>query len=137
MDMPWFVWNDSFAGGIQTFDEDHKRLFRLVNELHDSVDAGAQEGELRRALSELIRYTMRHFQAEETAMKGFSYPGLDEHHEQHEQLTQQVLAFVHQYGTGKATIGVSLLTFLQDWLTHHVLEADHRMSDFLRERGLT
>jgi hemerythrin-like metal-binding protein len=135
--MLWFAWDDSFAVGIHTFDEDHKRLFRLVNELHDSVDIGAQEEELRRALSELIRYTMTHFQAEEAAMKGFSYPGLDEHHEQHEQLTQQVLAFVRQYGHGQATIGLSLLTFLQDWLTHHVLETDHRMSDFLRTRGLT
>jgi hemerythrin-like metal-binding protein len=137
MGTPWFVWNDSFAVGIRVFDEDHKRLFRLVNELRDSVGAGVREEELRRALSGLIRYTMTHFRAEEAAMEGFSYPGLDEHHEQHERLTQQVLAFVQQYGLGKATIGISLLTFLQDWLTHHVLESDRRMSHFLRDRGLT
>ena len=136
MSAPWFVWNDSFAVGIQTFDGHHKGLFQLVNGLYDSVEAGLQDEELRRFLAELIRYTMTHFEAEEAAMEGFSYPGILEHRKEHKQLTEQVLAFVRQCHLKKATISVSLLEFLQDWLTKHILESDLRMSQFLRAHGM-
>lgn len=129
------TWNNSLAVGIRTFDEQHQKLFQLTHSLEESMESGLREEELRHILADLIRYTMTHFQAEETAMKAFSYPDLSAHHKQHEKLTQQTLAFVQRYRHEATDIGTSLSSFLQEWLTQHIQASDSRLSEFLRTRG--
>ena len=133
--MPCLTWNDSFSVKIEAIDDQHKRLFDLVNRLFDSMQAGAGNKTIRQALAELIRYTMTHFAAEEAAMEAYGYPELNEHRQEHQKLTAQVLEFIEQYHVGRAKIGMSLLDFLQNWLTGHILGSDHAFSHFLVSRG--
>jgi hemerythrin len=120
---------------IAAIDDQHKGLFELVNRLFDSVQAGASNKTIRQVLAELIRYTMSHFAAEEAAMEAYSYPRLNEHRQEHEKLTAQVLEYVKQYHIGRAKISMSLLEFLQNWLTEHILGSDRTFSQFLISRG--
>jgi hemerythrin len=133
--MPCLTWDDSFALKIETIDEQHKGLFDLVNRLFYSMQAAASDKKIRQVLAELIRYTMTHFAAEEAAMEAYGYPGLNEHRQEHEKLTAQVLEFIERYHTGHAKISSSLLDFLQNWLTGHILGSDHDFAQFLFSRG--
>ena len=133
--MPFLTWSDSYSTKIEAIDDQHKRLFDLVNCLFDSMLAGASNKTIRQVLAELIRYTMFHFAVEEAAMESYSYPRLNEHRQEHQKLTAQVLEFVKQYHTGRAKISRSLLDFLQSWLTAHILGSDYDFSQFRFTRG--
>jgi len=128
--MPCLTWDDSFSLKIEAIDDQHKRLFDLANGLFDCVQADVDSQTIRRALAELIRYTMTHFAAEEAAMEAYGYPGLDKHRQEHQKLTGHVLEFVEKYYIDGANIGMSLVDFLQSWLIQHILGSDHEFSRF-------
>lgn len=129
-------WDDAYAVKIRVFDEHHKHLFGLVRKLQQANRSGANDADIRRVLSLLIRYTMTHFQAEEAAMEGYGYPDLDIHRQEHQKLTDSVLDFAKRHHEGSPTYYAELLEFLQDWLQQHVLHSDRNYSRYLRERGL-
>jgi len=51
-------------------------------------------------------------------------------------LTGKVLAFKKQFDTGKASVTPELMTFLQDWLTNHILTVDQKYGEFLNSKGV-
>ena len=63
--MPLFTWNASYSVNVKRFDADHQQLFSILNELHDAMKAGRGKEVLEGTLTELLRYTERHFTAEE------------------------------------------------------------------------
>ena len=53
----------------------NKRLFALVNELHDAMRQHSGQAALAATLNELICSARVHFGAEEVLMEAFGYPG--------------------------------------------------------------
>jgi hemerythrin len=135
-DMLLLKWDESYSVKIKNFDEQHKHLFDLVGRLHDSILSGTDNETLRHFFSEIIRYTMTHFAAEEAAMEAFDYPGLHQHRLEHQELTEAVLDNIRNFRKHKEDFLVGLMGFLQTWLTKHILESDRSYSQFFRDRGL-
>lgn len=133
--MSLISWDKSYSVGIQSIDEQHKRLFNLLNALHDAMKQGKGTSAAQGVLSELVDYTRTHFAAEETMMQKFAYPGLEQHRMVHRELTARVTAFQEEYRSGRAALSVSLMDFLQSWLTHHIYGMDKGYSGFLCARG--
>jgi hemerythrin len=105
-------------------DAQHQELFRMVNDLHDAIVAGKGKDVLQPTLEKLAKYTMEHFRSEEALMAEIKYPALGTHKNKHDELTRQVKELVEKYRTGKAVLGVTLSSFLADWLRHHIKEDD-------------
>jgi len=129
-------WNDSYSVCIRAFDEQHRHLFDLLNQLHDAMKAGMSNTVLGPVLQELVRYVATHFEAEEGIMRQHRYPMLSEHRKQHQELAAQVADFEHKYRAGTVLLGLPLMEFLRSWLTHHILESDQRYSGYLRSCGV-
>jgi hemerythrin-like metal-binding protein len=134
--MAFLEWSDKYIVGISTFDNQHKRLAGYINELHDAMLAGKGSVALGEILQGLIEYTKTHFKAEEELMSHHGYDKLDAHKDEHEELTQQVLDFQHQFKSGEAVLSVPIMQFLKEWLTHHIMETDKDYGPFLRECGV-
>jgi len=75
-------------------------------------------------LDELIAYTRTHFAMEEQLMATHRYARALDHKTEHAKLVDEVLDFKSKYDAGTVTLSVSLLRFLVEWLTHHILESD-------------
>lgn len=126
--------------GIQKFDEQHQRLFHLINELHAGVIACQSLEEeqkiTQKTLHELVRYAEEHFTAEEELMQAYSFPQFEEHKHEHEQFCQNVDKLVQECHMQGAGLSTDVFLFLRDWITNHVTETDVYYVSFFKEHGV-
>ncbi|MDD5247683.1 MAG: bacteriohemerythrin [Rhodocyclaceae bacterium] len=122
--MAMMEWNDALKVGNRAMDGDHEKLVGLINELGDAMSAGRGKDVCQAVLDELVRYTQTHFAAEEALMSAHRYADAAGHKAEHARLVQHVRDFRDKFDAGTATLSVSLLHFLMQWLTRHILESD-------------
>lgn len=129
--MALFEWNSKFSVGVECFDDQHKRLFSLLNQLHDGLHAGHREAILHTVLLELTTYIEEHFAAEEAAMAFHGYSDLAAHRAEHDKLRAQVQSFLRRCEAGELTLNVEIVNFVLNWLTVHIMKTDHEYSSLL------
>jgi len=134
--MALFTWNASYSVKVKRFDEDHQQLFSILNQLHDGMKAGRGNDILHDVLINLLRYTERHFTAEEAVMKELGYPQLPAHTEQHRKFTAKIRETAHQYKAGAICLSLDMLDFLTKWLSQHIVGVDKQYSDFMNAKGV-
>jgi hemerythrin len=135
--MPLMEWNTSLSTGITVFDNDHKKLVALVNELYDAVSAGKGKDAMGKILDALIDYTKTHFAREEQYLTQHGYPDLAAHKKEHVGLTDQVLEVQRKYKAGStSTLSLEVLNFLKNWLIKHIQGTDKRYGPFLNGKGV-
>lgn len=131
-----FQWEDSYSVKVAALDNQHKKLFDLVSELHIAMSEGHGNDVAGDVLRRLIDYTVQHFSAEEMLMELHNFPGLVAHRAEHKALTDKVLAFKKEFDAGTSYVTVQLMTFLQQWLKNHIQTVDQRYGDFLNSHGV-
>ena len=134
--MTSFVWSDEFQVGIREIDEQHKKLFQMAGNLDEGMRLGKGKEILGKVLKELIGYVQNHFTTEERLMKTHAYPELEEHKAKHQAMTQKVLSLQKDFETGKKTITLDTMTFLQNWLTKHIMGTDFQYGPYLKSKGI-
>ncbi len=135
--MAYIDWNENLSVGLNSFDEQHKKLVSIVNRLYDAMKEGKGRDVLGEVFSELIEYTKFHFKSEEEVMLKYDFPGYKEHLDEHNKLTKEVMELKEKYDKGNIFITVEVLSFLKEWLSHHILEVDKKYGPFLREKGIS
>ena len=70
----YLTWKDSYSVGIESIDNDHKKLIHLINNLQTSIDYKTDKQFEKQTLDEVIDYTHYHFSREEELMKKHGYP---------------------------------------------------------------
>lgn len=127
--MPLMEWSEKLSVGVSQFDEEHKKLVGMVNELFDAVQAGRGKEKLGPILAGLINYTKTHFANEERYMAEHKFAGLKAHKEEHDKLTKQVVEIQAKFeGGAAAALSVEVLNFLKNWLIKHILGTDKAYS---------
>ncbi|HHL40938.1 MAG TPA: bacteriohemerythrin [Deltaproteobacteria bacterium] len=134
--MAYIQWRDDLSVKVREFDEQHKKLIALINELHDAMAGGKGREVVGKVLAELISYTKNHFSNEERLMSSNGYAGYEEHRKSHEALTRQVVDFENKLKRGDATLTISLMSFLKRWLTDHIQGVDKKYSAFFNGKGI-
>jgi len=130
-----FEWKDSYSVKVVALDNQHKKLFATAEELHKAMLAGQGRDKAAEVLNRLIDYTVDHFATEEKMMEKHNYPLLATHRAEHRALTDKVVTFRKEYDAGKVAIPM-LMTFLLDWLKHHIQTVDQKYSGFLNAHGV-
>jgi hemerythrin len=129
-------WDDSFATGVAKFDQQHMKLFDMVNELHDAMQKKRSKEAIGSILNRLIEYTGSHFAQEEEAFKKASYPDEVQHKQHHSKLVGQVLELHAKFNSGEALLTHSVIEFLQDWLINHIKGVDKLYGPCLNKNGI-
>ncbi len=129
-------WGPQFTLGISIIDSQHKKLFDLVNNLYKAFKTGKDHAVLESILEELTSYTDYHFKTEEELFEKYGYPETDIHKEIHKKLVDKVVAFLHNFKAGKATVNFEVLNFLKNWLTNHIGVTDRKYAPFLKSKGV-
>jgi hemerythrin len=127
------VWKDEYSIGVKVIDDQHKELFRRVNQLFDDVSKGNTETVLS-TMNFLNSYVVYHFNAEEDLMKRAKYPDLESHKQEHEWFKSEVGALrseVEQKGLG-VTVTLKLNKLLVDWLINHVTKTDIKFAPYVK-----
>ena len=129
---PVFRWTRDYAVGIEQIDQEHRKLFALVEGMHQAMLAGKGKQTLQSLLADLIEYTVYHFSHEEGLMERIGYPDLEEHRRQHEDLRAKVRYLQVRSASGEATMTIEVTQFLIEWLKQHTTTSDRRIGEHLQ-----
>lgn len=133
--MALIQWSQMLSVGVTQFDNEHKKLVDMLNNLHDAMKAGKANDVVGKILDGLISYTGTHFAAEERLMTQHGYPNLTKHKGEHAALVKQALDIQKDFKAGKA-LPQNLLQFLKDWLMKHIAGEDKQYGPFLNGKGI-
>ena len=134
--MALMTWTDDFSVELDSIDAQHHRLIDLINELHDAMLAGKAQEELKTILDGLLDYTKTHFGYEEKLMVENEYPEYEAHKAVHDALAAKVVELDEKLAAGEHMLSMEVMTFLKDWLTHHIMGMDKQYSPFMLEHGV-
>lgn len=134
--MALITWNDSLSVKVKQFDDQHKKLVELVNQLFDAMKTGKGNQVMGDILKQLIAYTQTHFAAEERLMQQYGFPEYEAHKKEHNALVMQVLDLQKQFQEGKAVLTQNVMTFLRDWLAKHIQGVDKKYGVYLNGKGV-
>ena len=130
-------WNDKYAVGIRTVDEQHKGLIEKIDELRNAMRAGEGRTKLASLIQFLGGYAVKHFTTEEGLMRLYGYPKFDEHKKIHEDFKAD---FGKLAAEVDSTVKSSLLTIeverrLSNWLIAHIQARDKEAAAFMTAKG--
>jgi hemerythrin len=134
--MAFLSWRPGYELGVRMIDSEHRFLFELINEFHDTHQAGGDRGEVLRVLTRLIAYAETHFQHEQALMADEGYPRLDHHLAAHDELVMAIFRLNEGLEAGGANVDGKTLRFLQRWLVDHIVKEDLDFADYLRGKAL-
>ncbi len=129
------TWSKILSVGFEEIDEDHRKLVGIFNELNHALARGESADYLAATLDELIKCTAWHFSHEERLMLKHCYADIEEHKTEHRELVesaQQLQQQLLQAGHGMAD---EQITYLERWLTGHILTTDQRLGAFLAQKS--
>lgn len=125
-------WSKKLVLGYPSFDEDHKTLVQMLNNVLMGIYTKLDETILVTACDDLLLFTQRHFQREELAMKRFFYPSKDEHTTEHTELSGLLVNTLEGLVQTRDTSNFQELQGqLNGWLTEHILEHDKEVAEFI------
>lgn len=129
-------WNDSFSVGVALFDKQHQQLLEMLNRIIRDPAATTRSETVADILTDMTRYAQEHFKAEEDLMTAYTYPGLEEHRQQHDGFREKAARLCLATVEGQASVPQDLLAFLQQWLVRHILQVDMAFKPFFAEKGI-
>ena len=129
-------WRDEYSVGIDSIDQQHKKLINLINQLTTAVDYSTGEEFEREALSELVDYTKTHFKYEEGLLEDNAYPDFEAHKAEHRAMIKEVELVLAEYEQDQDTAMRHASDFLKKWLIDHINGTDKQYSSFLIDKGV-
>lgn len=134
--MPFIEWTETNKTNVKICDDQHKKLFSIVNRLYDAMKRGEGKDILGQILSELLAYTSYHFSTEEALMQQYSFPELPHHKKEHIDLKTKAKDLYERFEKGEFTLSLEVLNFLKGWLMNHTIGTDRKYGEFLNKKGV-
>lgn len=131
--MAFIEWDQSCSVGVQLIDNQHKRLFALINDFHEA------KTNLDEVLQDLLSYVDFHFKTEERYFDEFHYEKTEEHKQQHkfyEDKIKELYARCLQEKIDEGKISAEIEGFIKDWIVHHIKISDKEYSECFHQHGL-
>lgn len=122
-----FEWDDKYSVGIKGIDDQHKKLFDIINDLNWAKSNNVGRSFISDILNRLVVYTIAHFSVEEELMIRHGYSNYERHKTIHEKFKEKVGLFISEYNNNKAEITVEILEYLIKWLQVHTTGEDRKM----------
>ncbi len=126
-------WTSALALGVPEIDQQHRELFRRVDQLLEGMLEG-ERGEVAKLLGFLGQYVITHFGAEEELMRARGYPGYADHKAEHDLFLECLARLEEEHRTTGLTsrLVVRVNRQVADWLRDHVYLTDAALGRWLR-----
>jgi hemerythrin len=129
-------WTDAYSVSVKPMDDQHKRLFDLINEYYEGIAQNKNKEAMAKILQGMLDYTKYHFSDEEKLMLSNKYPGYEEQKKQHDQFIATVEDYKQRIASGKLLLSVEVTNFLKDWLVKHIQGKDKQYGPYLNAKGV-
>ena len=139
-------WNDDYSLGIKAIDDQHKKLFGMINKLcsvlaedgnpRTFMGKGVQDNITEEILGEMTDYASDHFFLEEKYFQEFHYEKMEEHMAQHELFRLKVHSLKADLDKRKESVAMETLAYLSNWFVEHILHFDREYVECFHKHGL-
>ena len=129
-------WEDNHSVGVSIIDEEHKKLFDIINKVIVAKQHNDNQNELLEILNEMVEFANTHFKTEETYMIKFKYPEYQYHKEEHLDFSIKTLAYESRVVSGDHHVAIEILEYLKSWLVEHIQRSDKKYTDCFNKNGL-
>lgn len=129
-------WDDKYSVGVIEIDNQHKRMFAVINDLLEAIETNTPADHLGHIIDELIKYKKFHFATEENYFKEFNYEGTEEHVTKHHEFNEKLEAMRKKHPELTIEFAFDLVDFLEDWLINHLMTLDQAYVKCFHEHGL-
>ena len=136
MSKEFILWKTEFNTGIATIDKQHQRLVGMINELYDAFVKKEHHDKVIDIIGEMQVYTLNHFNTEELLMDRCQYADLEAHKLEHKQFAAKVAEFSDMLTQNNTTVTFKVISFLQEWLLHHIQETDQKYVLVMKKAGI-
>ncbi|WP_081608886.1 bacteriohemerythrin [Paramagnetospirillum caucaseum] len=128
-------WGSQFSVGIVAIDEDHRKLFTMIDELRGMAVRQAHPDDIEFLLERMIDFAAYHFRREEALLEGNGYPEFSGHKANHDRFANEATAVLNDWRAGRRDgVTASFADSIEAWLVEHVMKEDMAYKDFLGER---
>ena len=133
--MSSFKWSKRNAVYIPEFDQQHKNIFRMAEQLYESLQEGARLSALEPLVRALTSEARGHFRSEEKRMESVRYPLTAWHKRQHNAARATTAAVSRSAREGDREGVLEGLEALVKWLGGHTAVTDRMMTAYVRDYG--
>ena len=136
-----FDWKDEFSVGIKKFDDQHKKLLKVGDDLvmaMKNISKGIDEYDyVKKLLQKMYEYTQYHFKSEEELMEKNSFPGLNKHKKQHKLFIEKLDEIdVEELDLNQEEFIMNLLNFVADWVETHIARHDNKYAEYFADKDI-
>ncbi|UCG73205.1 MAG: hemerythrin family protein [Chromatiales bacterium] len=125
--MTYLEWKPEFSVGVPAVDFEHQELIALINQLHESLQAGESPDRLQQFVGELNARISAHFALEEKLMREARYDQYAEHKQDHEALLDEIADIGDAVGDDSEARSDELAGQLDEWFSVHFRTHDARL----------
>lgn len=136
-DISLLRWSDRYSVGNNDIDNDHRRLFEIINMLQEMQLTGDNAGQFAEVLSSLFDYSMYHFNREEEYMNQISYDEIEAHRNEHKKYIVKISTFNSDFFSVRRPDETDVIEFLTNWWTNHILKSDVKYELFKSQKKST
>ena len=126
-------WTEDLRIGNKAIDDDHQKLFDLINELSIDMQQGKVNRESREIVDALTEYAEDHFAREEEFMQKINYEQFAAHKADHDRFVSELHAQQARLDRGAVTLTQFVDDLLNDWLRRHVEVMDKALAASVRK----
>ena len=140
--MSLLFWEEKYSVQVNEIDEQHKKMFVMINDLQRAMLGGQGIEMLQRTFAAMADYAATHFGTEEKYFQEYAYPDAQPHDEEHRQFESRLRDFRRQLGEAPdlafytRLLTTEVMKFLREWWLNHILVTDKKYSLFFNKRGL-
>lgn len=129
-------WTDDLAVGVTEIDDQHKELFKKVNQLLDACSEGKGKETVGEIIKFLGEYVIHHFSCEEANMKKYNYPEFASHKAHHAQFITSFGELKDKFEADGPMPHIVIMTnrVVVGWLISHIRNVDRVMGDYLKTK---
>jgi len=124
------VWRSEYETGHSEVDDEHKTLFKLINNLGYAISQESSPVILKQLLNELINETVIHFENEEELVKPVGYGNYFTHKAKHSYLEEVLMSVSEKVETDSSFLTLEIVQSIQDLIVRHICEEDMMMIQF-------
>lgn len=130
-------WDDDYSVGVQKFDNQHQKLFNLINNFYESMKINRESDKVDETLKELVDYANIHLAEEEKYFEKFDYPLKDEHKKIHDEYRKKIQKFIDERKVGTENVlSFDIVDYLGKWWIDHIMGTDRLYTEFFKDKKI-
>ncbi len=129
-------WDDSYTVHVESIDTQHKKMMRLINDLHRISNDAGDDVQVEAALVNLLRYTKKHFEYEESFFEKYHYPFFKNHQKEHTIFLGTITQIKNDLLNSQVSDKKKSINVMVSWLKNHIISEDKQYICFMLEHGV-